>query len=377
LIFFKELAMKTRAKGFTLIELLVVIAIIAVLIALLLPAVQMAREAARRSQCRNNLKQLGLALHNYHSTHNVFPPGGIRGVTDTPSGYPTGLEQWGSWSAQSMLLPYMEQDAIYNSLNFLKNSYRTGSATYPAPGGGGLCNTTGILQSVEGFLCPSDPYTKWGAAFGFPYPGNNYLISLGDTGRQGTVSASDSRGPFWLESNTSIRDMLDGTANTVAMSERVKGSNDKSIGSRHTPGDVFRNYPTASWVGGVVPAKLAPGQWDTTVQGCNTWAQSIVGTNSADQHVHAGRYWHPMHWTYQSFNLLHTPNSTNYDCINGAPGEFDNQPAMMTARSMHPGGVNVLMLDGQVRFVGDSVDRKIWWAIGSKSGQETVDNNGY
>ena len=127
-------------KGFTLIELLVVIAIIAVLIALLLPAVQAAREAARRSQCVNNMKQLGLALHNYHSAIGQFPPGGcVSGVTVCGNG-----NLWGAWSAQAMMLPYMEQTAVYNSLNFACETMNNGI--------GGTMNATGVATGLNA-LC--------------------------------------------------------------------------------------------------------------------------------------------------------------------------------------------------------------------------------
>src|SRR5262249_3851998 len=140
-----EMGLKSR-RGFTLIELLVVIAIIAVLIALLLPAVQAAREAARRSQCVNNLKQIGLALHNYESGNGAFPPGNVtarRGYTD-----PT-LSQWTSWSPHAMLLPYLEQTALYNAANFSLACCQDAPEAHQT-------NLTVILTRVSGFLCPSD-----------------------------------------------------------------------------------------------------------------------------------------------------------------------------------------------------------------------------
>src|SRR5262245_46775846 len=144
--------MRFRRRAFTLIELLVVIAIIAVLIALLLPAVQMAREAARRTQCRNNLKQIGLALHNYHASHQVFPPGcqqqrcNQSTVVEPPIG--NGMENWGSFSGQSMLLPYLDQTPVYNGINFVHTSYRTDTSTNCTGGGPGSCNSTSFMAII-------------------------------------------------------------------------------------------------------------------------------------------------------------------------------------------------------------------------------------
>jgi prepilin-type N-terminal cleavage/methylation domain-containing protein len=142
-----------KRRGFTLIELLVVIAIIAVLIALLLPAVQAAREAARRAQCTNNLKQIGLAMHNYHQTNDKFP----QGMSESTSvlGSYTGYANWGEWSAQSMLLPYMEQTPIYNSINFCYDNIY---------GSGGSTNLTASTRVINGFLCPSDTQAAFGGA---------------------------------------------------------------------------------------------------------------------------------------------------------------------------------------------------------------------
>ncbi len=186
-------------RGFTLIELLVVIAIIAVLIALLLPAVQAAREAARRSQCVNNLKQIGLALHNYHSTNDKFPIGGactgVGAVTNCPT--------WNGFSAQAQMLTYMEQAPVYNSINFMIVS------TNPQ-------NTTSAFTTVNSFLCPSDG----GATTPNGGNGNSYAGSQGTTtqGNPGT-----STGLFSTGADYGLRDIIDGSSNTVAYSEKLCG----------------------------------------------------------------------------------------------------------------------------------------------------------
>jgi prepilin-type N-terminal cleavage/methylation domain-containing protein/prepilin-type processing-associated H-X9-DG protein len=362
--------MKSKRLGFTLIELLVVIAIIGVLIALLLPAVQSAREAARRSQCSNNLHQFGIALNAYHETYNVFPPGAIRGRCGTAG---LGIDAWGSWSAQTLLLPYMDQQELYSRLNFNVSSYRT-DGTCLAPFRA-FHNTTAFLTPVSSFLCPSDPYNHWGTTFGSRFPGQNYLINFGDTLRFFRNSPDfDARGPFHYESRTQTRDIVDGVGNTIAMSERVKGSNTRPL---RTPGDVFTDVGTQNlWPPGqplgfaVGPA--APGVYDTFVNNCNSFALTRIGTTR--HYVHAGRHWIVGQYTYSFFNTVHTPNSANADCMlgsaTGACGEFDCNGAF-TASSFHRGGVNVLMLDGRVQFIGDGIDRVVWWGMGSRHGRET------
>ncbi len=354
-------------RAFTLIELLVVIAIIAILIALLLPAVQMAREAARRTQCRNNLKQIGLALHNYIATHNVLPPGNVQTHCNMTTPITT-LENWGSFSVSSMLLPYLERSDVYNSLNFEHTSYRTDSSTNCGGGGPGNRNSTAFMTPIDAFICPSDPFTgKQGTSFGKPFPGQNYVASEGDTSRYGTGSPRDSRGPFWCNSKCGLREVTDGTTNTIAFSERTKGSNNPG---KHTNGDVFSNT-SLTWPGGVrAVGILAPGAVDSIITACDTWARSnLTIPPSGNQRTHAGRHWVVGHNTFALFNTILPPNSVHFDCLEGGCGEFDCS-GIYTARSEHPGGVNVLMLDGQVRFVTSSIDTKVWWAMGSKDGQE-------
>jgi prepilin-type N-terminal cleavage/methylation domain-containing protein/prepilin-type processing-associated H-X9-DG protein len=362
-------------RGFTLIELLVVIAIIAVLIALLLPAVQMAREAARRTQCRNNLKQIGLALHNYLSTYNVFPPGYIRGNC----GGAGALDSWGSWSAQTMLLPYLDQVHIYNAFNFKLSSYRddTTCDVGIALRAGGRQNSTAYMSKVEGFLCPSDANesSRTGTRFGIGYPGQNYLVSWGDSSVFSGFSARDSRGPFWMESNCSTRDMLDGTANTIAFSERVKGpiaSGTTGTTRVRTKGSVWRDAPV--WPAGEPRAVglMTPSVFDAYVQTLNAFA--LTNMLTVNHRTHAGRYWVPGMYTYCMFNTIHTPNSPHVDAYQSTCGEFDCA-GIYSATSEHPDGVNVLYCDGQVRFVSSNIDRKVWWALGTKAGQEAIDRD--
>ncbi|MBL8809092.1 MAG: DUF1559 domain-containing protein, partial [Planctomycetaceae bacterium] len=209
-----------RRKAFTLIELLVVIAIIAILVALLLPAVQQAREAARRTQCKNNLKQFGLALHNYHDVFNAFPPakGGTVGYGST-----TRLD--GNYERRTgviALLPYIEQTALYNQIDA-----GNPSTSPPIPPGGpapwsGTAPAPAIYtQRVAAFLCPTDPGI-------ISARGNcNYAFCRGDfigTGSGNGRDAQDVSGLFCLRRTYNLRDCTDGTSNTIAMGERVQAS---------------------------------------------------------------------------------------------------------------------------------------------------------
>jgi prepilin-type processing-associated H-X9-DG protein len=275
-----------------------------------------------------------------------------------------------------MLLPYIENAAVYNAINFSITSYRTDSSTNCTGGGPGWCNSTSLVSVIESFLCPSDRWGHQGTIFGFRYPGQNYLASGGDNVTYSTSqNPSVNRGIFWLNSNCSTRDIFDGTAFTVAFSERLKGSNDRTV---HEKGDVMRAnniglvWPVNPINSAAMPASLqTSAQFDGFVNQCDTLARPLLGTG--EHFVHPGRHWIIGQHTFALFNTVLTPNSPHFDCMIGGCGEFDCA-GLFTASSNHPGGVNVLMADGQVRFVSDNVDQRIWWAVGSKSGRESIDN---
>ena len=221
----------TSGRGFTLIELLVVIAIIAVLIALLLPAVQAAREAARRSQCVNNLKQIGLALHNYHQVHDAFPLGVSLNLYT-----PTQYKAKNSWGHFGMLLPFAEQQAIYNAANFsLGVEEGTDSLAF-------WTNLTATGAQIKNFVCPSDPNGGAGASAtvkGIVFPDNNssnYFASVGTTTYLTLASGSadtiqqwnvPSTGLFTFQKSYGVRDCIDGTSNTIAYSESLVGAGEQ------------------------------------------------------------------------------------------------------------------------------------------------------
>ncbi len=298
-----------RARGFTLIELLVVIAIIAVLIALLLPAVQQARESARRTQCKNHLKQFGLSLHNYHDTFLAFPPGAVRRYY-TPPAYPS---CGGSWCTSMMswgtrILPYMDQSSLYSQVNFEIEPGMT------AP------NTNLRLKAIPAFRCPSDP----GRGSSTAYAPSNYMACIGDTTRDRQQNATW-KGVLDTNSNSSIRDVTDGTSNVMVLSEIRVGH----------PADQTQN-PSAT---GVCPA---PG----AITNPSTRGYSWMYADRAP--------------TY-AFSTLYPPNSNLQECW------LNSDYIMGGARSFHTGGVHVLLIDGSVRFVGDNLDQTTWIRLGNKS----------
>lgn len=344
---------KRSSFGFTLIELLVVIAIIAVLIALLLPAIQQAREAARRSQCANNLKQLGLAMSNYHDAHGVFPPGEIPGRHTYGD-----LSVWNGWNANALILPYLDQAQLYDSINFQLGSRYDGAE---------LHNSTAVMTSVASFICPSDGVARnLGNWFGINFPGNNYVTNWGDNVRATVWGYNSSNtGVFWWLSNSNVGSIKDGTTQTILYSERLKG--DGNTG-RISQQDVWSS--TGIWSGMTSESASYMTNVDDIITACDAYAAANPTTHKA----HTGRWWHYNGYTYGAFNTVLTPNSTHRDCdhYNWACGEFECG-GFYTARSNHSGGVHVVMADGSLHFIGDSIERKIWWAMGTRDGGDQAE----
>jgi prepilin-type N-terminal cleavage/methylation domain-containing protein/prepilin-type processing-associated H-X9-DG protein len=362
-----SLSPKGRVRGFTLIELLVVIAIIAVLIALLLPAVQAAREAARRSQCVNNLKQIGLAVMNYESSNGALPPTGAV----SPSGFPP--SQIGTFGLKTRLLFYMEQAALFNTVNF---------GLEPEDAGG--ANDTIIITKVNAFLCPSDandpgaafPYTMKNGSGTFPPGSTNYPNNLGTLYRSngglydgpayvlGASQATTATTPALANTPSNgvvtLASISDGTSNTVIFSEWVKGVNNTTSPGLQQIYNATLAFPTTN---SYVPLL-------TYFNACNS--SNAIHTAFSRKGIDWCNQWNGQGGGYSQ---VMTPNTKA--CYFSGDGQNYVDHTLIGASSSHPGGVNVGMLDGSVRFVKSTVAPSAWWALGTSAGGEVISSDSY
>ncbi len=345
----RELAVsRAPARAFTLIELLVVIAIIGVLIALLLPAVQAAREAARRMQCTNNLKQIGLGLHNYESSVGAFPPAMVL------SGSGTTVKWWGSWSALARVLPYMEQGPMFNAINF--------TVDYQNP-----VNMTVTAENVSAFLCPSEIKPQV-APQGFGKSGvNTYGFCMGDWYVWGGFNGPINRSAFAPNSSRRFSDFSDGTSQTMVATEvKAYQANYQDCGGLSRI-NVPNNVPDTS----ADPRSVAP-EYDG---GGSCRFGGGGHTEWMDGHVHQAGM--TTAWTPNK-KILGGPTKDRDMDINGQREVMGGPTyAAITARSYHPAGVNALFGDGSVRFLKDSIAGPTWRALGTIGGGEVISSDAY
>jgi prepilin-type N-terminal cleavage/methylation domain-containing protein/prepilin-type processing-associated H-X9-DG protein len=338
--------MRTHRRGFTLIELLVVIAIIAVLIALLLPAVQAAREAARRSQCVNNLKQIGLGMHNYHDVNGSLPPG-VKSCC------------WGTWIL--FMLPYVEQQALFNAWNF-GGDYAYYQGTYDSNFRyGGIYNLTVSSTRVNAYMCPSDGNNASLSNIGSTIAGKSFLVTsqnyVVNFGNLHTAQpATYNNVPFLGAPFADIDGRLSGVST---------GTSGQYVFNFSTINDGLTNTLLASECI-VGTGKGGPYNASYDLRGFSWWgsAASFVG------------------WLLPNTTLPDVTESSAY-CVYPYPNNppctqpTSSLPKMNAARSRHPGGVNAAMADGSVKFFKNSINLNIWRALSSTHGGEVISSDAY
>jgi prepilin-type N-terminal cleavage/methylation domain-containing protein/prepilin-type processing-associated H-X9-DG protein len=349
--------MRSRRRAFTLIELLVVITIIAVLIGLLLPAVQAARESARRAQCINNLKQIGIAVHNYISTSHVLPFG--KGGSYTPS--LPGTPVYARWSAQSQLLLFLEQGNLFNSINFDLPPETPGMAGdvpfMPAYQNPGRENATASRIRINGYLCPSDGPTLAEWPGGCSYLGNlqSWACDLSESNPSTVAPTEKISGVFYYLSGVKLAEVTDGLSNTCFFSEKILGT---GVRDRDARSDSLIITPVTSL--------------QATLQTC----RGMNPATSTRLTVRQGMSWVMGEMCCTAYNHVDTPNKAT--CAGpGFPGNMANMPMQVPPSSRHPGGVNTLMGDGTVRFVKNTIDLATWRALGTRDGGEVLSADAY
>jgi prepilin-type N-terminal cleavage/methylation domain-containing protein/prepilin-type processing-associated H-X9-DG protein len=366
---------ETSRSGFTLIELLVVIAIIAILIALLLPAVQAAREAARRIQCVNNMKQIGLALHNYHDGNNCFAVGMLPATAANGT-----LKPNGGFSVLARLLNFVEQRPLYNAINMslcaVNDPYGTAA------------NSTVCLTRLSVFLCPSCPAPSFAislntatsnAVNGFTAPGNSYFGSVGPNLEFDATQTNDPpRGVFQNQgSPIGLNSIMDGSSNTIAFGEWKIGQGnlanvviptDISFSGQLPPGTT-RNSAT-------MPLMSMPAGYANAQQWFPICVATVNGSGRQGQTSELGEFWSNGLFGVTLGTMILGSNPPYPNCSTNGGDTLDT-PGMMGMSSFHPGGANVLMCDGSVRFFKDNINLPVLWGLATRAGGEIISSDSY
>lgn len=319
-------------RAFTIIELLVAIGIVGILTAISLPAIQRAREGARRTECSNHLRQLGLALHAYHDQYGQLP---ILGSVDR---YDNGARQHKLFSAQSQLLPFLGFNSIYNSINF------DVAATASNYDGAGV-NRTAVVSRVELFICPSDPRRPPGRL-----GGNNYRVNTGTLAA--LAGPTGENGPFSTVFRRTFSDIADGLSFTAVFSEKLVGDGDNSKITPET--DVF-----------LLSSPLQVGSNAEYMKVCSNLGSGLRAHDSRH-----GFTWMVSDTIATWYNHTCGPNCRIPDC-----GVESTRPyrGLFSARSWHSGGVFMATADGSVRFIHENIDLRIWRALGTRSAGDSVE----
>ncbi|MEX2317573.1 MAG: DUF1559 domain-containing protein [Pirellulales bacterium] len=346
--------MKRRSQGFTLVELLVVIAIIGILVALLLPAVQAAREAGRRTQCINNLKQIGLAVNNYESSMKMYPPSEDPTPLKEKDGSPrvsgSGKPVYSELSILARLLPYVEQANLHDLVD-QNAKYQEDPADTAHPD----TNQEARMTMVGMFLCPSDSPEGLDPANGGM---NNYYVNHGShvlwdappyTGTSHENVQPKENGPMFRRVKLGPQHCRDGTSHTAAFSEKLLG--DGSVNIITPESDTFRP-------GG------RPENRDDAINWCENMPDTVLNSTGAQFVAIVGQPWIRCYHSTTAYYHVNTPNKRS--CA------YPGGRIMTTAGSRHSGGVNIVMCDGSAHFVNENIDKLVWWGIGTRNGKERV-----
>jgi prepilin-type N-terminal cleavage/methylation domain-containing protein/prepilin-type processing-associated H-X9-DG protein len=354
---------RTIREGFTLIELLVVIAIIAVLVGLLLPAVQKVREAASRVSCQNNLKQVGLALHNYHSANSTFPPARLAFSTHK-------IE-----SALSRILPFVEQNNVASMIDYNAPPLYTSSSLPAGTNPFTIGNYNASLVVVKTYVCPSNPGNgvvpgqasaaqqfdgSWSATD--HYAGATYLACVGSGSAAANYGNYTNSDGMFGQTPYRVADVIDGLSDTVAFSETVLGPGGAAEPGQANTAPTFQNAAQQVLTINGTPTPFTAG----CLYGSDPTTIGVSASGPYWSNIRSAKYVNG-HYADANYNHFLLPNDPRWDCTNTG-----HNPGFIAARSLHPGGVNVLLGDGSVHFVTNNISFVTWQALSTRAGGETV-----